>query len=77
MGITAVIAYLRLGRLVSKLTLGPLQQLFHRDYAIYLPEIQVHRADDEFMAELSDELPTYHEQKREYLAIIPAGLKIQ
>lgn len=35
----------------------------------------MHRADSEFVVEHLDVILKYHVQKREYLAIIPVGLK--
>lgn len=55
--------------------MGPVQWQFYRDCTIFLLEVEVHKADSEFVVEHLDAILTYHVQKREYLAIIPAGLK--
>lgn len=66
-----VIAYPRLFSKLSQLC----SWAQYRDSKIFLLEVEVHRADGEFVVEHLDVILKYHVQKREYLAIIPVGLK--
>lgn len=56
---------------------GLVEWQFYRDCTIYLPEVQAHRTDNEFMVEHLDVLFPFLYMICKYLAIIPAGLKIQ